>query len=362
MFSGLLPTCLCKKAFLFVLLCGTLSHTVEAAFELNFLPAPGADFLRGGYINSGQPFSCPAPGDFTASDCDIGVQADPDDVTIFRNERIGNYWHMVVIDPNHDFAMEVYTEITNLFLSHSGGHEPVFFVFNGNLEQWSGNGWDPLEINHKTFGPDNVSFSGNGTGDPTRSIIRQVLGPGTLLPGEERVRAWECDPGAFCQEFLKAEFLTKPKITQQLADSDYSSYFEIDMSHIDYATPDAPVVMINTQTIADPLMPDSDVFSPFAAMPDSHVFDAAVNSQDAHLTAGGYTYTPGIGHYNDGDGDRFFAFDPGSYDYAEGGVDFYHAEQRWADYFDPGQNTYPGNESKCAALNLDACNNPPVDY
>ncbi len=339
-----------------------------ALFDLNFEPVEGADFLKGGYMNSGQPFSCPAPGGFSDLDCDIGEQADPD-TTIFRNERIngnsGGYWHMIIGDPSQGFAQETYTPIKTLFLSNSGGKEPVFFILNGNLEQWSGNGWDPLEFNNKTHGADNVSFSGNGTGDPTKMIMRQVLGSGSLVATTDRIRDWECDPGQFCQEFVKAEFDFKPTIRQQFESDNTVSFFEIDMSAIDYNTMNTTALITNTLLITDPDMPDPDLVNPFGdnlIVPDSAYFDMALHSQNSNANAGRYTYTPGAGWYDDGDGDRFFAFDPGQYEYEDIGINSDQMDMEWSVYFVPEQNTYGGNEIKCAVENLDACNLPPIDY
>ncbi len=157
-------------------------------FDLNFEPVPGADFLVGGYNTTGNPIICP---DSTNQDCLIGGsvvnalgggeagETDPN-TTFFINERIGDYWHLVVGDPAQGFVQEVYTSINGYYLSNSGGKEPIFFRLTGNLEQQSGNGWDPLEFNQSTFGPENTDFSGSGTGDPTKVMIRQLLGNGPL--------------------------------------------------------------------------------------------------------------------------------------------------------------------------------------
>ena len=328
--------------------------SVQAQLSLNFESHPSADFILGGYQKSDAPFACGIPNHPDNSDCLIGLQNDPDS-TIFLNERVpiseGIYWHLVIIDPENEFAMEVYTPVTGFFLSNSGGHEPVFMTLNGNLQQWSGNGWDPLESSIKTFGPDNVSFSGNATGDPTKAIIRQILGPGTLTQQEALIKDWVCDPNSFCQEYLKSEFDFKPKITQQLHSDDLRSLFELDMTHISYSEQNIAGDMRITQEVIDSTIPIGSLY-----------FDAETDLHESSLNAGQYIHTPGIGWYDDGDGDMFYAFDRGNYEYADGGIKATHLEQNWMMFYDPAQNEYPGNKAKCEALNLDACNLPPIDY
>ncbi len=350
-----------------VLLCalvpssGVYSGMVDAAFELNFLPVQnpvsGADFLKGGYSNTGNPLLCP---DAANPDCLIGTEA-VNDPTPFYYERVDGYWHIVIGDPSQGFAQETYTPIVGLFHSDSGGHEPVFFTLNGNLEQWSGNGWDPLEFNNKTFGPDNTRYAGNGTGNPTQVVVRQVLGEGSLASTGSPIEVWNCAGGAFCQEFLKSEMGFKPIITQTYDDGIVSMNFSLDMSFISYTDMSTPGIMTNIIAVNDPGMPTND---PNIIAPSPTYFDMAVDSQDSVVTGGRYVYTQGLGWYDDGDGDYYRAYGSGSYEYAEG-VSNFHEEIEWSSYFDASQNpagVYPGNESRCAALNMTACNNSPVLY
>lgn len=338
-------------------------------FDLNFEPVAGADFIGsggGGYANTTMPFICP---DAANPDCLIGGaianvfgggeagETDPN-TSFFINERIGDnfnaYWHLVIGDPSEGFAQEVYIPMTRFYLSNSGGHEPIFFRLNGNLEQQSGNGWDPLEFNQSTFGSDNTDFSGNGSGDPTKVMVRQLLGNGKLVPGTARVRDWVCDPGQFCQEFLKSEFNYKPIITQQFDEAFTTLYFELDMSNIDYNDRDTEGTIVNTLTISDPDIPS-----------DSSTFDMGMDSDKSIVSGGRYTYTPGIGWYDDtGDHDGtsydFQVYASGSYDYWGG--DFDQINLDWSSFYDPSQNAYSGNEAKCAALSLAYCDNPLSTY
>ncbi len=355
------PKRLCHRCTLMLIVIGSLLPS-HAAFELNFLPVQNptnpADFLKGGYSNTGNPIRCP---DSTNPDCLIGTE-DPGDPTLFYYERVDGYWHIVIGDPSQGFAQETYTPILGLFHSATGGHEPVLFTLSGNLRQWSGNGWDPLEFNNKTFGPDNVSFSGNGTGVPMAVVVRQVLGQGSLANTGAAVEPWGCSGGGFCQEFLKAEMDFKPVIWQSYDDGTVAFDFFLDMSHIRYDDMATPAVMTNTVTVVGAgIFPDD----PNIMAPSASHFDMAVDSQDMRVSAGRYIYHVGNGWYDDGDGDNYRAFDPGSYEYWDGGFSDYHLQIEWSSYFDATQNpagVYPGNESRCAALNLAPCSAPPTPY
>lgn len=334
----------------------------HAAFELNFTPVQNptnpADFPRGGYSNSGNPFACP---DSANPDCLTGDQAS-NDPTSFYYERVDGYWHMIVGDPAQGFAQETYTPMVSLFWSNSGGHEPVLFILSGNVEQWSGNGWDPLGINHKTYGPENTSFTGNATGDPRFVVVRQVLGEGELSGTTDLIQDWTCDVAQFCQEFIKSELGFKPIITQDYDDGIVAMEFSLDMSSISYDDMATAGVMTNIISIQIADLPSE---ATAINAPSSTYFDMATDSQHSVVTGGRYIYTPGSGWHDDGDGDRFYAWGAGSYQYVDIGVDNFHLDIDWSSYLDPAQNpvgAYPGNESRCADMALSACNNTPVAY
>ncbi len=349
-----------KLIVAFALLAGLCGEPVEAAFELNFLPVqnPGSrDFLKGGYSNTGNPFLCP---DAANPDCLIGTEA-VNDPTPFYYERVDGYWHIIVGDPNEGFAQETYTPIVGLFHSDTGGREPVFFTLSGNLEQWSGNGWDPLEFENKTFGPEGSQYAGNGTGNPTQVVVRQVLGVGTLANSGSFLEAWNCAGGEFCQEFLKAEMAFKPVITQTYDDGIVSMNFVLDMSAISYTDMTTPALMTNIIAVNDVGMPFND---PNINAPSPSYFDMAVDSQDSVVTGGRYIYTAGSGWHSDGDGDPYMSYGTGSYEYLEG-VSTYPLETDWSSYFDASQNAagvYPGNQARCADLAMVVCSNPPAPY
>lgn len=343
------------------LLLMTLPSLADAEFEFNFMPVqnPGSsDFPRGGYLNTGNAISCP---DTANPDCSNGelISTDPTD---FFYERVDGYWHIVIGNPDDGFAQEMYTPVTSLFSSSSGGHEAILFRFSGNLEQWSGNGWDPLEFNNKTYGPDEVSFSGNGTGDPTKVMVRQVLGFGVLATtGNSAIEEWTCYTGFFCQEFLKSKEGFKPKISQTYSDAEITSDFQLDMSNVDYSDKVTVTPMINILNITVSNFPENAAFVN-ASEPGS--FDMATDSQDSVVTAGQYIYTPGVGWYNDNDGDNFYAYGEGSYEYVDGVSDF-HMGILWSEFYDTEQNpegSYHSNEARCADLDIPVCDNPATYY
>lgn len=344
----------------------------DPELKLNFEPGPNADFILGGFGVTGNPVVCST--DTTNPDCLIGAEEDPN-ATFFLNERVSTaiggagvggvdvgsgYWHTVILDPANDFAMDVYTPVRRFFLSDSGGHEPVFMTLNGNLRQWSGNGWDPLEQVVKTFGRDNVSFSGNGTGNPRAVIVRQILGTGRLVAGTDKVREWVCDVGSFCQEFLKSEFDYKATITQELNDADISFYFKNDMSHLDYDSDGIAGNITITQELKGLGLPDDVRNAPGSpVVPGSIYFNYATDKNVSTVNAGQYTFAAGLGWYDDG-GDSFWAYDPGSYTYAGSGESVLHRTQNWAGFYDPNQNTYSGNREKCEVLGMAACDLPAI--
>lgn len=355
---------LIKKAFLsisFIIPILWCSFT-HAEFELNFKPVETpvtlSDFPKGGYDNTGQAFSCPNAAN---PDCFNGTQQSTD-TTPFFYERVDGYWHIIVGDQGTEFIQESYIPILGLFHSYSGGREPVFFTLDGNLEQWSGNGWDPLGVNHDTYGVDNSSFTGNGTGDPTKVLVRQVMGPGTLGNTGTRVEEWTCTGGAFCQEFLKSEEAFKPIIKQSYSGADLIMNFSLDMSSILYTDKDTPAVFTNVIEVIDPDFPLPNTMGATAPAPNK--FDMATDSQHSTVNAGQYLYVTGVSWYDDMDGDLFRAYGEGTYIY-ENGTSNFHADTDWAAFLDPTQNAageHPGNEARCAEEILDACTAPPWTF
>lgn len=95
-------------------------------------------------------------------------------------------------------------------------------------EIYAGNGVDPLR--------DDGTWTGNGTANPTRVIIRQI---------DNSNEAY--------QEFLKDSFDKKPLIYQEVTTADMNLVFQQDMRGMDYNTSRA--LTIGTSTITRPSNP-----------------------------------------------------------------------------------------------------------
>ena len=342
-----------------------VEQQARAAFELNFLPHPGNlpdSRIIAGTTSTEQTYaSCAMPGSTVQAFCfhSGGGNAPAPDNTPFLREYIellnpdgtptgASYVHMIVgsltTDPitgvETGFAQEVYIRSGNGAYSASGGKPGCnntnaicggSHLEGGATMPWnSGNGQiatissigDPLSGNQH--------LTGNGTGDPTRVIIRQVL---KVDKPEGRIE----------QEFLKAGLLTKPKITQNITSTSggtMSSQFVLDMTNSDYLTNTTSGVMVNRLTLNDPTVPQP-----------SRFFDAIASSQSgkSDVSAGRYTFASGAGWVDrniqgaystpaacgpatsppDANGncvllrarDDVWLYDQGSYAYTRGGAD-----------------------------------------
>ncbi len=320
-----------------------LAAPLMAGVPLNFQVTP--------FDATGTPWpgNCGVKGFPVSGMCSIGPggippEADPDTTPFYHGfvtiDGVG-YWHTIVGDPANGFAMESYVTRTGpggTYPSNSGGKNSRFFGADADLEQFSGNGWDPLGSDPTRNNP---HYTGNGTADLTQVIVRQVMG-GTW---NETTKTWSCSGAAYCSEFLKAELAFKPVITQEINDlnAGMSALFQIDMSAIDYATDTVTAGLINTVTI------DS---APVGN------FDMATNVQAGHssVSGGRYIYTPCANPtfpwnncWQDADiSDGTWQYDTGTYSYADGG--FNVLDQDWASYLILNQNPWgSGNEAKCSS-------------
>ncbi len=253
----------------------------RAAFELNFLPNPQGP----NSITDVRAFARCNMGGVNAFCVRADGVADPDSTPFLREvvtiEGV-TYVHMIVGSLTPDavtgevFAQETYIRAVstgNAHFSFSGGRPGCD---SGNTRcggganlMTSGNGQvvDNSAVGTPLLG--NQQTTGIGTGDPTRAIIRQVMTSGEMG-----------------QEFLKAEFLLKPKITQSITANGIngiSSQFVLDMSAINYTT-SAIGTLVNTLTLNDPSLPVG-----------SNFFDVTASAQSANVTGGAYTFASGKG-------------------------------------------------------------------
>ncbi len=322
-----------KVSFILLFLIHFNSIAFGGDIPLNFQLEPG-------YSNFA-PGNCGIGGQYNSM-CNIGqASTDPDTTPFYQGTALidgNNYWHIIVGDPANGFAMESYVPVSAL-LSPTGGKPSVFFPWDTDLEAVSGNGWDPLGLDPSR----NFDYTGNGSADPTKVVLRQVMG-GIWDAGTQ---TWSCGGEAFCSEFLKEDMAFKPKIAQTINDVPgmMTSYFELDMSSLGYNDDSTAGTLQNTLTITDPDMP--------AAYPNAGDFDMMTDRQAGYstVTGGRYTYTPSCTSsttcWSDRDiGDGNWEFDEGFYSYVSGDADVLNYE--WDVYWDPDQNPIgPGNEAKC---------------
>ena len=307
-------------------------------------------------------------GGVTNGMCGIGgaftgwERADPDTTPFYQGEIMIDgkmYWHIIVGDPASGFAMESYTEQASGtgFGSFSGG-EPANFSAT-SLEGNSGSGWDPLGMNNPSRG---VDFTGNGSGDPTRTVFRQVMGNGTW---DAQNRTWSCGTGEFCSEILKDRLDGKPLISQAINDDSTGPLlqlrFQLDMRNLSYSSySQAGGSIINTVSLTDP---SDDEFY----LVDAN-FDMATDTEDSFVTAGSYVYnncSNPSGLYGGSCWQKFSVYggvnnyQEGSYTYSDGNTD--PMAYNWGSFFDPAQNTFSGggsgsgNQDKCTKAGA----NPP---
>jgi len=330
----------------------------DGSVRMNFTPSGGggSGFTGGGGFSFGTfPGSCGIGGRGFFCGIGTGIEAqDADRTPFYQGETLINgvwYWHTIVGDPRSGFAMESYTRraLATSFGSFSGGAPPNFGSLG--LEELSGNGWDPLGLNSSNRG---VGFTGNGSADPTKTLIRQVMGDGEW---NAQTSTWSCGSGEFCSEFLKNRLNTKPIISQIINDSTpdgalIQSRFILDMSDLTYTNSSATGILTNTLTLTNP----SD--SEFNLVDGN--FDMATDTQEGKsiVTGGRYTYRGCSNPDFEGSCWRSFSiagltsrYDVGSYTYVDGTNDVMAYD--WGAFFDPTQNTFSGggagsgNQDKC---------------
>lgn len=245
------------------------SQSVRAEFSLNFQPNPNV-------VSSWANVSCEGGG--MGGGCS----------TPFLQELVDDngtqYYHVIVGDVNSDFALE-------------------FYIRNGGCCWWSGSmGGSGTPYSSSAGDAGNAtgplagsSTSGNGSGNPNRVYMRQIIQDGQMQ-----------------QEFLKTQEAVKPRITQDIETRANRLAFELDMSNGDYTSFSTPVQFVNTMTLG---LTDG-----------IGDFNMATDTSQSNITAAQFKYTAGGGHGGSG----------GDYSYIEGGFDVYGID--WLSYCDPSQN------------------------
>ena len=273
----------------------------QAEFTLNFQPLTPTD---GQSIVNEALLDCrfSNPTSSSASCNRMSSLIDPDR-TPFYQETVraadgSMYYHVIIGDPESDFAQEYYIQA-------GWGYWLGYNQFPMSASEGGLNGGadaTPSGFFGATFGSpldSDPTISGNGTANPRKMIFRQIVrGPG------------------FEQEVIKDSFANKPKITQQVQDAEMVSDFSVDMSGISYSDASTSAPMTNTLVITDAA--SGLVYTDF------DINDPANRSR---IAAGQYTYSGGLPYKGS----------MGTYTYASGGnFDVYAVE--WAAYRNADEN------------------------
>lgn len=221
------------------------------------------------------------------------------------------YLHTIVGDPASGFAQETYIRGSTSTGSDSLTTSTWAAVFA------SGANNDP------TVGTGPLQGPGNGSANPNKVVVRQIIG-GTW---NSSTKSWTCGSAEFCDEFLKANLDTKPKITQNINLSNLETNFVLDMSAITYQDASTAGTMVNTVSVIDSgFVKAEDGYFDVAQTPSYASSDNT--GKNVHLTAGRYTYTESADTVIYGAG--------GTYTYYEDSVDVSAID--WCSYYDGTQN------------------------
>lgn len=335
-----------RLVFVSVMLLPAAAAEAATAFQLNFNNQLPSSTLVG----------C-ANQDCTVAGGDrrtAGSNAGGNDGTRFIQEQlqIGSdlFFHVVVGDPATGFASESYTRSSkaaainattgtlqgngaNPFSPDQGGNEgfsPTSGVVTRsglpNSLTLFGNGQNPFSANSH--------LTGNGTADPSRTVLRMTLSDGEMS-----------------LEVSKPVLNRKPLISQLTTDNKgMTSEFVADLRGISYSEANRPTPVVNRLHIVDATLPS----------PGSADFDMS-RAQVSTVTAGRYSFTPGRGWiFPDGttatkgwsdskvdaSGNTVTAlFETGSYTGPGAGVDPLNVN--WASFFSRAQNNgacnFPGS-------------------
>jgi len=286
------------------------SQQGQADFLLDFLPDSETGSMLGSiYASVGQ--SCPLGGGPTGCQGQtpflLGegnrVHLAPEQPEIVVDPDTGKtYLHIIMGSLADGFIQEVYIETTGGSNCYGGYGIPpnngqacvpsgAFGGDNGGTGSPNfkvGNARNPLN--------NDAGFTGNGSANPTKVIMRQLISDGEIS-----------------MEFLKDKFERKPVIAQTLNTPGISALNVIDMRNSTYSDMNTPGVVTNTMQLIGPDQPN-----------DSAQFNLITDAQRPSITAGRYTYTPGTGPGGS----------EGSYDYFGTNNNFDQSAVKWESYFD----------------------------
>jgi hypothetical protein len=284
-----------------MLFCIPHSDPAWSAFGMNFQSVPGATPIN--YLGNDDDKNC----DFDTSGSGKGCSAYPDVYEMVTGSDGQSYWHYVITDPAQGFAEEVYIKSVN-----QSGYK--FFDAGGALADVGGDA-TTLGNADNPLG-NNMTITGNGTGNPRSVAMRMLLTEPANDAGVAQGYEY-----SFYYEFLKSETDRKPRIEMQLNpasddNSDVKLHFVADMRDVTYGD-------MSTDLSGDPFHNTNTLIMTDPTLQGSAGFDAVLNAQDAFMTGGRYTFTPGSGWAgaagNLGPGATPYV--PGTYHYYDGGFD-----------------------------------------
>lgn len=275
-----LNACVPYTAHITILSCvmGLCASGVNADFELNFLPDNTGQMSTISQI-TGCLGTCDG---HTAVLLDNGNQLRIGE-DVYNPETGKVYKHFIIGDVADGFIQEAYIEIGVETYTNSG--ETWSGLATGGDYSLGGNNEDPLGSEW--------SSSGNGTANPNRVIVRQLMSDGVIH-----------------QEYIKSAFSKKAKITQTVIDpGQMTSQFEIDASKVLMNQLSTAGTMINMIDLAG----------------EANDFDIASLSGDGvdiNVNAGQYIYLDGAGSGGSS----------GIYLYLDGGENVRSTD--WSSYYD----------------------------
>jgi hypothetical protein len=184
--------------------------------------------------------------------CGHGGGSDPDKTPflqeLVRDADNRSFYHVIIGDPDSGgFVQEVYIQASGARWRGGIGSASGGSLFTADYQA-------PLAAG---------AVSGNGTGNPTRVIMQQVVQDGDMK-----------------QVFLKDQFLTKPKISNEISSGEMHMEFTADMRDLSLMDMDTAATVINRLA--------------FTGL-DEGAFDLGTNAPYSHVTAGQYLWVPGDG-------------------------------------------------------------------
>jgi len=285
----------------------------QAEFVLDFTPDTATgEMSRDIYRGSGGLTSTAAYTPFLLNEGNKQHGGAPEGPEVVVDPETGlSYLHIIMGDAAEGFIQEVYVQVTG---SQSYGSWAVNFVgvpaiaprgaYGGDVgsagaANEAGNSANPLHSN--------ANFTGNGSANPTKVIMRQIVSDGEIH-----------------MEFLKDKFDRKPAIVQVLNAPGINATSVIDMRNSTYSDMNVPGMVFHTMELNG--VEAQDKIAKF----DNAKFNTLTDSEEgkADVTAGRFTYTAGAGQGGS----------VGTYEYLDG-AGFDPSTADWASYFDMADPT-----------------------